>query len=184
MSKATSSAVAPAAKGQLVVGNGVNTAGIVAVGSNNQVLTADSATATGVKWAAVSASPASVVNFVATEQSTSSSTYVDLSTVQSVTITTGTKALVNISALIRSNNANNRGVVSFAISGATTRAVSNENSIYYYFDNSDISIRMTAVTLVTGLTAGSNTFTMKFQSNGNFTSNFKDREISVIDMGS
>jgi hypothetical protein len=55
MSKATSSAVAPAAKGQLVVGNGVNTAGIVAVGANGTVLTADSAEATGTKWAAPSA---------------------------------------------------------------------------------------------------------------------------------
>ena len=51
MSKATSSAVAPAAKGQLVVGNGVNTAGIVSVGANGTVLTADSAEATGTKWA-------------------------------------------------------------------------------------------------------------------------------------
>jgi hypothetical protein len=57
MSKATSSAVAPAAKGQLVVGNGVNTAGIVAVGANGTVLTADSAEATGTKWAAPSGVP-------------------------------------------------------------------------------------------------------------------------------
>jgi hypothetical protein len=56
MSKATSSAVAPAAKGQLVVGNGVNTAGIVTVGANGTVLTADSAEATGTKWVAPSAS--------------------------------------------------------------------------------------------------------------------------------
>lgn len=52
ISKASSSAVAPGAKGQLVVGNATNDSGILAVGANGTVLTADSAEATGVKWAA------------------------------------------------------------------------------------------------------------------------------------
>lgn len=52
ISKASSSAVAPGAKGDLVVGNATNDSGILAVGSANQVLTVDSSTATGLKWAA------------------------------------------------------------------------------------------------------------------------------------
>ncbi len=55
ITKASSSAVAPGAKGQLVVGSATNDSAILAVGSNNTVLTADSSTATGVKWATVSA---------------------------------------------------------------------------------------------------------------------------------
>jgi hypothetical protein len=51
ISKASSSAVAPGAKGELVVGNATNDSGILAVGSTNQVLTVDSSTATGLKWA-------------------------------------------------------------------------------------------------------------------------------------
>ena len=51
ITKASSSAVAPGAKGELVVGNATNDSGILAVGANNTVLTADSSTATGVKWA-------------------------------------------------------------------------------------------------------------------------------------
>lgn len=51
ISKASSNAVAPAAKGDLVVGNATNDSGILAVGSANQVLTVDSSTATGLKWA-------------------------------------------------------------------------------------------------------------------------------------
>lgn len=51
ISKASSSAVAPGAKGQLVVGNATNDSGIVSVGANGTVLTADSAEATGLKWA-------------------------------------------------------------------------------------------------------------------------------------
>lgn len=51
ITKASSSAVAPAAKGDLVVGNATNDSGILAVGSASQVLTVDSSTATGLKWA-------------------------------------------------------------------------------------------------------------------------------------
>jgi hypothetical protein len=51
ISKASSSAVAPGAKGQLVVGNATNDSGILSVGANGTVLTADSAEATGLKWA-------------------------------------------------------------------------------------------------------------------------------------
>ena len=52
ISKASSSAVAPAAKGDLVVGSATNDSGVLAVGTANQVLTVDSSTATGLKWAA------------------------------------------------------------------------------------------------------------------------------------
>jgi hypothetical protein len=52
ISKATASSVAPAAKGDLVVGSGTNDAAVLGVGTNDHILTADSSTATGLKWAA------------------------------------------------------------------------------------------------------------------------------------
>jgi hypothetical protein len=52
ITKATASSVAPAAKGDLVVGSGTNDAAVLAVGSADQVLTVDSSTSTGLKWAA------------------------------------------------------------------------------------------------------------------------------------
>jgi len=55
ISKASSNAVAAAAKGDLVVGSATNDSGVLAVGSANQVLTVDSSTATGLKWAAATA---------------------------------------------------------------------------------------------------------------------------------
>jgi hypothetical protein len=51
ITKATASSIAPAAKGDLVAGSATNDAAVLGVGSNDQVLTADSSTATGLKWA-------------------------------------------------------------------------------------------------------------------------------------
>lgn len=51
ITKASGQAVAPAAKGDLVVGSATNDAAVLGVGSTNQVLTVDSSTATGLKWA-------------------------------------------------------------------------------------------------------------------------------------
>ena len=52
MTKSRSNATAPAAKGELVIGTGTDASGILSVGANNTVLTADSSTSTGLKWAA------------------------------------------------------------------------------------------------------------------------------------
>ena len=55
ITKATASSVAPAAKGDLVVGSATNDAAVLGVGSADQVLTVDSSTTTGLKWATASA---------------------------------------------------------------------------------------------------------------------------------
>lgn len=55
-----SSAISPTivdAKGDLIAATGADTVSRIAVGSNNQVLTADSSTATGLKWATADALP-------------------------------------------------------------------------------------------------------------------------------
>jgi len=50
ITKATASSIAPAAKGNLVVGSATNDAAVLGVGANDTVLTADSSEATGLKW--------------------------------------------------------------------------------------------------------------------------------------
>jgi hypothetical protein len=51
ITKASSNAVAPAAKGDLVAGSATNDAAVLAVGANGTVLTAASGEATGLQWA-------------------------------------------------------------------------------------------------------------------------------------
>jgi hypothetical protein len=52
ITKATASSIAPAAKGNLVVGSATNDAGVLAVGTDTHILVADSAESLGMKWAA------------------------------------------------------------------------------------------------------------------------------------
>ena len=66
ITKATASSIAPAAKGDLVVGSATNDASVLAVGSANQVLTVDSSAATGLKWAAPGSSFSGVTAKLAT----------------------------------------------------------------------------------------------------------------------
>jgi hypothetical protein len=52
ITKASGNAVAPAAKGDLVVGSATNDAAVLSVGTNGQYLSANSSTSTGLEWVA------------------------------------------------------------------------------------------------------------------------------------
>jgi hypothetical protein len=93
-----SMATAIDAKGDLVPGTGADTFARLAVGANNTVLTADSSTATGLKWAAA-AGGGKVLQVVTgtttTEVSTSSATYADTGLTATITPSaTSSKILV------------------------------------------------------------------------------------------
>lgn len=117
---------------------------------------------------------------VATEQTTTSASFTDLATVgPEVTVTTGTKALVTISCYSRNSGASAQNA-SFAVSGATTVAASDTVGT---FGTGTTNIWQSRTYLITGLTAGSNTFTMKYNTGGG-TATFGRRHINVIDLGS
>jgi hypothetical protein len=119
---------------------------------------------------------------VATSQTTTSTSYTDLTTVgPSVTATTGTRALVFFACAMSNSTDNAETWASVTVSGATTIAasdtwammmdgieISNQNAfgMWHYFST---------------LTAGSNTFKLQYKV-GSGTGTFLNRRILVIAM--
>lgn len=176
------------AAGDLIYGTANDTFTRLGIGTAGQVLKVNSG-ATAPEWGSASSSFNTGYAYTSSSQNTTSTTYVDLATVTSVTVTTGTKALVTIKAMMSNNGvANVWEHVSFAVSGATTVAAADERSIsaYHQAANNNI-VEAGAAFVITGLTAGSNTFTLKFSAQGGgagTTAYFERRSISVVDLGS
>ncbi len=122
---------------------------------------------------------------VAASQTTNSTTYVDLSTAgpsAAVTIGASGKALVTLTGQV-SPDANGRtAFMGFAVSGATTVAAGDAQSLSTLISGGNgtpIPTTQGSVTyLVSGLTAGSNTFTAKYRVTAG-TGTFVNRNIIV-----
>ena len=133
----------------------------------------------GAAWATVGPSALTTATAtVATSQSTSSTTYTDLATAgPAVTLTTGTKVLVFTNTEV-STAAGRYVFADFAISGATTRSASDDTCIKMGTDADTMQTRNGVANLMT-VTAGSNTFTMKYRVNAG-TNSFINRSIVVV----
>ena len=179
------------AEGDLLVGDSADTLQRLAIGTTGQVLTADTTLDGKIKWA----TPAAVAfntgyAYTSGAESSTSTSYAALTTATSVTVTTGTKALVIVTAGVynNSNSATAHGYTSYAISGATTVAASDERANMVWINttaaNSANLFRSSAAFVHTGLTAGSNTFAMQYKVNSSENVGFNYRSISVVDLGS
>lgn len=93
----------------------------------------------------------------------------------SVTVTTGTTALVVVTCELWNNTAGNGSIASVAISGATTVAAADALGVTNAITTAVGSSRSY---VATGLTAGSNTFTMQYRVGGS-TGNFRHRSLVV-----
>lgn len=160
-------------KGDLLVGTADDTVARKAVGANGSLLVTDSAQSDGLRWGVPTEA------YLASQQTTGSTSFTDLATVgPAVTVVTGTQAIVIISAELYNTDDGGGARVGVAVSGATTIAASNDRSLYSV-NGASRSIQASHVSLVTGLTAGSNTFTLKYLVDSG-TGNFLRRRITVI----
>lgn len=117
---------------------------------------------------------------VATSQTTASTTYTDLTTPgPAITAITGTIAIVFIAAGMANNVSNSLTACSVAVSGASTLAASDAWAAYLDGNQASNFSRVGVTHTFTGLTAGSNTFTMKYKVGSN-TGSYQNREINVF----
>jgi hypothetical protein len=118
---------------------------------------------------------------VATSQTTASTSYTDLATTgPAVTVTSGTSAMVWFGCRIGNDTVNIPSWASYAVSGATTIAASDEWAIKTGGMAAGSTARFgTAHYHAADLTAGSNVFTMKYKVQAN-TGTFVSREILVL----
>jgi len=150
------------------------------VGADGTTLVADSSENTGLKWVAAASSGLTFLsNDVGAFESTSSSSFTNLTTAgPAVTVTTGTSALVILTCQISTEAQGRTANMGFEVSGATTIAATTASATRVNGESSRITIALSTVIPVT-LTAGSNTFTAKYSSAGT-TVEFGNRKIIVI----
>jgi hypothetical protein len=91
-----------------------------------------------------------------------------------VTLTTGTKALVIVTSRIFA--VGNYNFVGYRVSGATTVAANDVNAISATSSNNQFS----GTFLQTGLTPGSNTFTMQYRCNVSASGSYDMRQLTVL----
>lgn len=120
-----------------------------------------------------------VEDFISTEETTTSTSYADLPTVgPSVTVTTGTAALVIVNSKLQNATAGQQSYASFDITGATTTGASDTWAVFFRPSDNGFAVRAGAAHIIT-VTPGSNTFTMKYRATGG-TGNFEYRRLQVL----
>lgn len=123
---------------------------------------------------------------VDTAQTTASTSYTDLATAgPAVTVTIGStgKALVTFSADMSNTNAAAENRMSYAVSGATTTAAADAISLNFVSPSAGTGGNSGMTVLLTGLNAGSTTFTAKYRVNAG-TGTFQRRRLSATPLGS
>ena len=160
------------AKGDIIAATAADTVARLAVGANNTILTADSSTATGLKWAAAGGS-AKVVQIVTatttTETGNSTNTYADTTLTASITPTSASNTILVI--------ASHNGVGRTATSSASNVNIklfrgASEIAKSLYIGETNTALRVyVGTTVVTKMdspaTTSATTYKTQFMNDGN-----------------
>lgn len=117
---------------------------------------------------------------VSTTETTGSSSYANLATGgPAVTVTSGTMAIVMFGCHLQHATSGERSYCSYAVSGSTSSASQDARGIWYQASAVAAQSRLGNAFLHTGLTGGSNSFTLQYRvSTG--TGTFALRSLGVI----
>jgi hypothetical protein len=127
----------------------------------------------------VARSPASA--YVTAVEGTTSTSFTDLATYgPEVSVLTGNSAMIFTATILAQTTVNAYAVQSYEISGATTSSPGSATGLNFRAGASNQQFRGTYVDLLTGLTPGVNTFTMKYQALSGGTASFGQRIIFVL----
>ena len=120
-------------------------------------------------------------NGITTQQTTASTSFTDLaSTGPTVTVTTGTNAIVIVNCEMSNATAGQEALADFAITGASARSASSATAITAVSSAADERYRIGVTQLfTTGVSAGSNTFQMKYRVTGG-TGTFLNRRLVIL----
>lgn len=120
--------------------------------------------------------------FVAAQQTTTSTTYVTLTGNPAVTAITGTSAMITLHAVVNNTTAGAHNYMVVQVTGSTTitGATIETNNGYAYSRLQAASSKqgMSGTIIVTGLNAGSNTFTVNYRTDTG-TAGFENRLLVV-----
>jgi hypothetical protein len=165
--------------GDVIYASAANTPARLGIGTTGQVLQVSGGLPS---WQnAPAANPTTASAEVLTSQSTTSTSYTDLTTAgPAVTLTTSTSVLVIVSAFINPALSDNTGYMSYAISGATTTAASDNWAVAFRKGGNDTVNAQLSYASVATVTAGSNTFTSKYRVTVTNSSPFANRRIFVM----
>ena len=181
------------AKGGLLVGTGSGTVSELAVGSNTQVLTADSTTATGLKWAAA-ASGGKILQVVqdssTTQESTTSESYVDTDLSISITPSSASSTILVVAQI--SGNVTKSSTTEaeslFNIVRTSTEIGSARLRLTAASANLSLSSSIALIKLDSPATTSSVTYKVQFKSNGASTTTYKSisstlSSLTLIEVG-